>query len=800
MKVGGQDVRATWGEKRVRCLRYVKKMSDLSGARIHITGVVQGVGFRPFVYGLAQRLQLTGWVRNTSAGVDIEADGRAEALHAFMQALQEELPPLARIEEMAVSYQPANGFTRFEIVHSQAVAGGFQPVATDTAVCADCLRELFDPHDRRYRYPFINCTNCGPRFTIIQGMPYDRPQTTMSPFAMCPTCAAEYGNPLDRRFHAQPIACPVCGPQVWLEVSGQWRVVSEGEGAVQEARARLQAGQIVAVKGLGGFHLACDATQAAAVAELRRRKRRQEKPLAVMVGDAAAAARQCVLDEAAKALLTGRERPIVLLRRQADGTIADNVAPRQHDLGVMLPYTPLHYLLLEAAPGFPEALVMTSGNLSEEPIASDNEEARQRLAGLADAFLLHDRQIEARCDDSVVRVMPASPPTLPRHMPIRRARGYAPAPRRLPWGVPPLLATGGELKNAFCLTRDQYAFLSHHIGDMENYETLQAFERAVGHYERLFQIKPQLVAHDLHPDYLATRYALARAEAERMPAIGVQHHHAHIAAVMAEHGLRGDRPVIGVAFDGTGYGTDGAVWGGEFLIADYGGYERAAHLAYVPLPGGEKAIREPWRMALSWLAQAGIPWQADLPPVQYALAQEQSERALAALRQQLASGLNAPPTSSMGRLFDAAAALVGVRQVVSYEAQAAIELEALVDPAVEDLYPFAWVGETVDMGPALAQMVKEWGAGVPASTLSARFHNAIAAMTAAVCRRLRQRYQAREAALSGGVWQNATLLQRTVRELEKDGFVVYIHETTPTNDGGLALGQAAVAAWRQGTN
>lgn len=785
---------------RARCPRYVKKMSDLSGARIHITGVVQGVGFRPFVYGLAQRLQLTGWVRNTSAGVDIEADGGTGALHALTRALREELPPLARIEEMVVSYQPANGFTRFEIVHSQPVAGAFQPVAADVAICADCLRELFDPQDRRYRYPFINCTNCGPRFTIIQGMPYDRGQTTMGSFAMCAACAAEYENPLDRRFHAQPTACAVCGPQVWMEMSGEWSVVSEGEGAVQEARARLQAGEIVAIKGLGGFHLACDATNEATVAELRRRKGRQDKPLAVMVGDAAAAARQCVLDEAGQALLTGRERPIVLLRRRAESTIAPGVAPAQHDLGVMLPYTPLHHLLLAAAPGFPEALVMTSGNLSEEPIVSDNDEARQRLGGLADAFLLHDRRIEARCDDSVVRIVPAFPPTPSRRLSIRRARGYAPEPRRLPWAVPQLLAAGAELKNTFCLTRDQYAFLSHHIGDMENYETLQAYERTVAHYEQLFQIKPQLVAHDLHPDYLATRYALARAEAEGLPTVGVQHHHAHIAAVMAEHGLPGDRPVIGVAFDGTGYGEDGAVWGGEFLIADYGGYERAAHLAYAPLPGGEKAIREPWRMALGWLAQAGVPWDEALPPMQHALRLEHGETALAALRRQLASGLNAPPTSSIGRLFDAAAALIGVRQVVSYEAQAAIELEALVDAAVEERYPFAWAGETIDAAPALASLARDWRQGAPVAAMAARFHNTVAALTAAACRQLRQQHHIQEVALSGGVWQNVTLLRRTMRELAADGFVVYVHEAIPTNDGGLALGQAAVATWRRRTS
>ncbi|WP_374686201.1 carbamoyltransferase HypF, partial [Promineifilum sp.] len=595
---------------------------DTVGLRLHITGVVQGVGFRPFVYGLAQRLALTGWVRNTSSGVDIEVDGPAGALADFAAALRDELPPLARIDSLEASERPANGFTRFDILASRAEAGAFQPISPDMAVCPDCLRELFDPADRRYRYPFINCTNCGPRFTIIRDIPYDRPLTTMAAFPLCPDCAAEYADPLDRRFHAQPVACPVCGPRLWLERAGD-DAPPAGEDALQAARALLSAGRIVAVKGLGGFHLACDANDAAAVEELRRRKLRVDKPFAVMLPDIESARRHCRLSAAEEALLLSRARPIVIVARRPGSPLARALAPGQDAVGIMLPYTPLHHLLLERAPGFPEALVMTSGNLSEEPIAYTNAEARERLGGLADALLLHDREIQTRCDDSVMRVIEEEEesadfadyadlkrkkgqqvgPSAGAHvMPVRRSRGYAPFPVRLPWRGRPALATGAELKNTFCLTRDDYAFLSHHIGDLENYETLVSFEQGVAHLERLFRVRPEAIAYDLHPDYLATRYALERAGREGLPAVGVQHHHAHIAAGMAEHGLGQEAVVIGVAFDGTGYGDDGAIWGGEFLIAGYGGYERAAHLRYVPLPGGDRAVREPWRVALAGLA------------------------------------------------------------------------------------------------------------------------------------------------------------------------------------------------------
>ena len=593
---------------------------ELTGKRIQITGIVQGVGFRPFVYSLAIRYGLTGWVRNTSSGVDISAEGTLQALEEFVQALKDELPVLARINHISVEDYPVQGYPSFEITSSLAIDDAFQPISPDITTCPDCLRELFDPNDRRYRYPFINCTNCGPRFTIILDIPYDRPKTTMAGFPMCPQCEAEYQDPRDRRFHAQPVACPNCGPHIWLEIPGITGDTQayNGEEALLETQRLLAGGKIVAVKGLGGFHLACDATNPQAVAELRRRKLRVDKPFALMMPDLATIQAHCMVGEAEKDFLEARQRPVVILGRRAGSPIAREVTPGQDTLGVMLPYTPLHYLLFARHPLSPDmpppsALVMTSGNLSEEPIAFENNEALQRLSGLADAFLMHDRPIRTRCDDSVVRLAGKEV------YPVRRARGFAPYPIILPWELQPILATGSELKNTFCLTRGEYAFLSHHIGDMENYETLQSFEDGVAHYERLFRIQPEIIAYDLHPDYLATRYALQRSEASHIPALGVQHHHAHLAACMVENEIVGDEPVIGVAFDGTGYGEDGHIWGGEFLIASYQSYRRSVHLEYVPMPGGDKAIREPWRMALAWLSQAGLPWEPDLPPVRYSL-------------------------------------------------------------------------------------------------------------------------------------------------------------------------------------
>jgi hydrogenase maturation protein HypF len=760
------------------------------GLSIHITGIVQGVGFRPFIYNLAQRHHLTGWVRNTSAGVDIEVDGENAQLQAFVEHLKADVPPLARLDSISVTERPGSGFEQFEILHSEAVEGAFQPIPPDVAVCADCLREMNDPDDRRYRYPFINCTNCGPRFTIIQDIPYDRPKTTMAAFEMCSDCRAEYENPANRRFHAQPVACPTCGPKIWLEEfplakNGKRSVlIHVGEDGVQRARRQLAGGKILAVKGLGGFHLACDATNPNAVAELRRRKLRVDKPFAVMMLDYPTVKRHCHVSEAERALLQSPERPIVLLRRRATSRIARDLAPGQRALGVMLPYTPLHYLLLGRSKDFPEALVMTSGNLSEEPICTDNVEARTRLADLADAFLMHDRDIHVRTDDSVVRVHDQ------KIYPLRRSRGYSPFPVHLPWQVPPLLAVGAELKNTFCITNGNYAFLSHHIGDLENYETLQSFEQGIDHFEKLFRVKPQAIACDLHPNYLATRYALERAERENLPTFNIQHHHAHIAAVMAEHGLDGSHPVIGVSFDGTGYGEDGNIWGGEFLIADYAGFKRAAHLQYFPLPGGDAATRRPSRTALGLLYALGIDWDESLPTHADLCYEERT-----AIRAQLQHKLNSPLTSSMGRLFDAAAALAGVRQQVNYEAQAAIEFEALADPDETDCYQFTSHSSLITPRPAIEQLIADVLAGVPVPKISARFHNGVAEMVKTTCLRLSDQYDISEVALSGGVWQNMFLLQKTLALLEKEGFTVYTHSQVPANDGGLALGQAAIAGW-----
>jgi hydrogenase maturation protein HypF len=835
-------------------------MSDLRGVRIHITGVVQGVGFRPFVYGLAARLNLRGWVRNTSAGVDIEVDGDKSTLDDFLKRLRDEAPPLSRIDELTASFQPPNGFRSFDIVHSEAIPSAFQPISPDVSICPDCLRELFDPSDRRYRYPFINCTNCGPRFTIIQDIPYDRPKTTMSGFSLCPDCEREYKDPLDRRFHAQPVACPVCGPQVWLEMKDErGKKKKDGDEAIAEVQELLAEGKIVAIKGLGGFHLACDATNAQSVTELRNRKLRVDKPFALMMPDLETVERHCFVSDAERELLQSAARPIVLLKRKPESNIVREVAPGQDNIGVMLPYTPLHYLLLEkpqfdsslrggrtsrrspgltartgnplasgerllreerprtASPlgndgpleevesnnGFPDALVMTSGNLSEEPIATDNDEARERLSSLADAFLFHNRDIHIRCDDSVVRVFSAQSSVISESKPLkteywslntyplRRSRGYAPFPVKLPFEVPQILATGAELKNTFCITNKNYAFLSHHIGDMENYATLKSFEQGVEHFERLFRVKPVAIAHDLHPNYLATRYALRRAERDDLPAIAVQHHHAHIAACMAEHGLDGSHPVIGLAFDGTGYGDDGAIWGGEVLVADYKSYRRALHLGYFPLPGGDAAVKKPARTALALLWALGMDWDERLPSVAEFCA---DDRML--LKAQLEKKINAPLTSSIGRLFDAAAALAGVRQAVNYEAQAAIEFEALAEPAEAGSYPFEREQAVIGVRSAVEALVADALAGVPIPVISARFHNGLADVLRVATLELSRETGIREVALSGGVWQNITLLRRTLSLLQADGFRVYIHQQSPTNDGGLSLGQAVIAASR----
>jgi hydrogenase maturation protein HypF len=779
------------------------------GTKIHITGIVQGVGFRPFVYTQAVELQLKGWVCNTSAGVDIEINGESQVIDRFITALKTQAPPLARIDSVEVHQVPFQEFDHFEIVESKPVAEAFQPISPDISICPDCLRELFDPSDRRYRYPFINCTNCGPRLTIIEDIPYDRPNTTMRGFAMCPACLAEYTDPSNRRFHAQPVACPECGPQVWLESpanehSHHAKTLASGDAAILAVQKLLRKGMIVAIKGLGGFHLACDATNPRAVAELRRRKLRVDKPFALMMPDIAVVRQHCLLTEADHQLLESRERPIVIVERQATSSISSEVAPHQGTVGVMLPYTPLHYLLFAPPPGHKPGiapikaagmppLVMTSGNISEEPIATDNDEAQQRLAGLADAFLMHDRSIRTRCDDSVMRTFRGTT------FPIRRSRGYAPFPVYLTSTAPQVLATGGELKNTFCIVRDRYAFLSHHIGDMENIETYQSFQDGIAQYEALFRIKPVAIAYDLHPDYLASRYARQRADQEGLPAVGVQHHHAHIASCMAEYALPSGQPVIGVAFDGTGYGEDGAIWGGEFLLADYQSYRRLCHLKYVPLPGGDAAIRKPARIALANLWASNLDWEPDYPPVAALCAEE-----LSILKSQLKLRINTPYTSSMGRLFDAVAALCGIRQQVNYEAQAAIEFEMLADPHEGGVYDFVVEPDQtrqsdelqINTSPLFEDVLNDLSRQVRLSIISARFHNTVSKMVVDVCELIRQEHAIKQVVLSGGVWQNQTLLNRTYDLLTDRGFTVYTHRQVPVNDGGLALGQAVIAIHR----
>lgn len=767
-------------------------MTSIIGAKIHINGVVQGVGFRPFVYNLAKKLGIQGWVRNTSAGVDIEADATKETLDHFINALKNEAPPLARIDDITVEYSTANGHQDFTIIPSTPIPHAFQPISPDVSICDDCLRELFSPDDRRYRYPFINCTNCGPRFTIIKDIPYDRPNTTMANFPLCDDCAQEYHDPTNRRFHAQPVACPVCGPHIWLEIQGQ--EVEKQDNALSLARDMIKQGKILAIKGLGGFHLACDATNQQAVVTLRQRKLRVDKPFALMFPDIQTVENHCFVSPSERNLLSSRERPIVLLYRKPESNIVAEVAPQQKTLGVMLPYTPLHYLLMEQSDDFPPALVMTSGNISEEPIATDNEEARHRLSSLADAFLMHNRDIYVRCDDSVLRTISFANLSSPVSdmspiYPIRRSRGYAPYPVKLPENAPPLLAVGGELKNTFCLTNQDYAFLSQHIGDMENYETYLSFTQGIDHFERLFRVKPEVIASDMHPDYLSSRYAEERAQNEELSLIRVQHHHAHIASCMAENRISLEDTVIGLACDGTGYGDDGAIWGGEIILTRYDQYERLGHLTYFPLPGGDQAIRNPARIALALLWSINLPWDERLAPVQHLCASDRTT-----IKLQLEKQINTIPTSSMGRLFDAVAALCGLRQTINYEAQAAIELENYADPAESGYYPFFWKAMRLHFNEAIEQIIQDILAGVPVSTISARFHNGLARGLYQAVKQIHKSTGVNKIVLSGGVWQNITLLERTLTLLNKDDFIVYIHKEVPTNDGGISLGQAMVGA------
>ncbi|TPQ17076.1 carbamoyltransferase HypF [Streptomyces sporangiiformans] len=773
-----------------------------------VRGVVQGVGFRPYLYGLATELRLSGRVSNTGDGVVVEVEGEAGAVARFRERIAAEAPPLAQVESVDALDVPAVGDSGFTIVPSRSGGPVRTLVAPDTATCRDCLAELADPADRRHRHAFITCTHCGPRFTIVTGLPYDREHTTMAGFAMCADCAREYRDPADRRFHAQPVACPACGPRLRLVPAGRAGAMpggaEEGEDPIDAARALLAQGAILAVKGLGGYHLACDATNPRAVAELRRRKARGDKPFAMMARDIADIERLVDVGPVERDLLTGPVRPVVLMRRRrgvppGSGAVvpAEEVAPGSPDLGFMLPYTPVHHLLLglgaqaDAGGAAPRLLVMTSGNLAGEPIVTDDTEALDRLAGLADAWLLHDRPIHVPCDDSVVRVLDGEP------LVLRRSRGHAPLPVILPVPVTAALAVGGDLKNTFCLGEGRKAWLSAHIGDMDDLATQRAFERAEEQLESVTGVRPRILVADRHPAYRSGQWARRRADGR--PLGRVQHHHAHIASAMAEHGLDGSRRVIGVAFDGTGYGDDAAVWGGEFLLAGYGGFTRFAHLAYVPLPGGDAAVERPYRMALAHLRAAAIPWRGDLPCVVACPPDE-----LAVLDVQLERGLHCVPTSGMGRLFDAVSSLAGVCHRAGYEAQAAIELEAAaVDTPAEDdpRYTFGLTGAarpgvplTADPAPLLAAIADDVRGGIPVPLVAARFHGAVARLVRRVCAAARDASGLETVALSGGVFANALLSSLCARGLRQDGFTVLRHQRIPPNDGGLALGQLVVAA------
>jgi hydrogenase maturation protein HypF len=748
-------------------------------SRVRVEGVVQGVGFRPFVHALAERFGLTGMVGNDGRGVFVEVEGHRASVTAFIDALLTEAPPLAVVERVTTASIRPTGATGFAIVASPKDGEHTALVAADTATCDDCLAELFDRDDRRFRYPFVNCTNCGPRFTIVLDVPYDRPNTTMAGFAMCADCATECADPADRRFHAQPVCCPACGPA--LRLLDQAGNDVDGD-AVAEAALRLRDGAVVAVKGLGGFHLAADAGSQPAVAALRGRKRREEKPFAVMVAGIEAAQSVCHVSDAEASALAAPARPVVLLaRRDGDVGMAASVAPGNRSLGVMLPYTPLHHLLLDAFGG---PLVMTSGNLSDEPIAYEDDDARSRLATIADCFLVHNRPIHIRTDDSVARVVRG------REMVLRRSRGHAPRPVALPWALPrPVLACGAELKSTFCVAKGRRAFVSHHIGDLENYETLRSFTTGIEHFCRLFEVEPEVVAHDLHPEYLSTKHAF---EMEGVELVGVQHHHAHVASCLADNGEVG--PVVGLAFDGLGWGTDGTVWGGEVLVADLTGFERAGHLDVVAMPGGTAAIREPWRMAAAHLDAC---FGSDVSPDLAVLARNRPrwDDVIAVAR----AGLSSPLTSSCGRLFDAVAALIGVRDVVSYEGQAAIELEQLADPAETGSYPVA-----IGAGPPLRvagsdlirAVVDDLSAGTPPPVIAARFHNGLAAAAVAVAVQVAGAAGLDTVALSGGAFQNVLLLTGVTDGLEAAGLRILTHHQVPPNDGGISLGQTAVAGAR----
>ncbi len=779
----------------------------LTRTQIQIKGIVQGVGFRPFVFALARRSALKGQVLNNSVGVLVDVEGEECQIKQFISELKTNPPPLSNIESIEFSnYEHTVNYSDFRIVESNSNGAKIMPISADIATCQDCLREMFDPKNRRYRYPFINCTNCGPRFTIIENIPYDRKQTTMRDFEMCEDCRIEYENPLDRRFHAEPTACADCGPKVFLisnQIEPQRRKdAEENEDAIGKTRQLLQNGKILAVKGIGGFHLVCDALDTEAVKNLRARKYREDKPFALMANSIEVIKKYCFVSEAESELLLSKERPIFLLEIKPNAPIPEEIAPKAKNLVFMLPYTPLHYLLLENQA---KPLVMTSGNISDEPICYEDSEVNERLKTIADFYLLHNRRIHIRTDDSVVRVLKLEEiypqintdghrlekdkSQITNHksqIVVRRSRGYAPAPIKTAVKFEKqILACGAELKNTFCLTRDNYAFVSHHIGDLENLETLRSFTTGIEHYKRLFNLKPEIVAYDLHPEYLSTKYAL-EIDATK---IGVQHHHAHIASCLADNEIEGE--VIGVAFDGLGLGTDGKLWGGEFFVADFLQAERIAHLEYMPMPGGAKAIREPWRMAAVYLQKT---FGDDFLNLEIPFVQTLNKSAWKTIRQMTTTETNSPRTSSMGRLFDGVASLLGLRDVVNYEGQAAIELEAIVEKNCADGYVFdiAENESIIKISDVIHQIIKDMLAGVSPQIISAKFHFGVAQLIGFIARRIRNERKLNRVALSGGVFQNMLLLEQTCQILKSDGFDVFTHRRVPTNDGGISLGQAAI--------
>lgn len=760
--------------------------------RLEISGIVQGVGFRPFVYSQAKKIGLKGFVGNESKGVFIEIEGEEKKLNEFIEHLKADAPPLAHISEIKLQTIELKDETDFKIIESESQDADFTLISPDISVCEDCLQELFDKNNRRYLYPFINCTNCGSRFTITKTIPYDRPNTTMSIFTMCVVCRAEYENPLDRRFHAQPISCWDCGPKLsFFNAETQRRKDKINE--IEQTKDALKKGEIIAIKGIGGFHLACDARNEKAIESLRQRKGRIDKPFAVMCKDLETAQKFVEINEAEIEILTSKERPIVLLKKKIDCKLSEKIAPNNQFLGVMLPYSPLHYLLFD---NDLDVFVMTSGNFSNEPIIKDNDEALEKLSHLADSFLLHDREIFVQCDDSVVRVFTTEITENTEkncknnsvnsvvNLPYRRSRGYAPFPVELPFAVPQILAVGGELKSTFCLTKENFAFMSQHIGDMENLETLRAFENASEQMKRLFKVEPEIVVGDLHPNYLSSNWA----KKTYPNFVAVQHHHAHIASVMAENGVN-DEKVIGFAFDGTGYGLEGKIWGGEVFYGDYEKFERLTHLRYFPLVGGDASVKNVYRMALSVLRDAEIEWTEDLTCVSFCSETEQK-----ILSKQLENNLNIVQTSSFGRLFDAIASIANIRHKATYEAQAAIEFEAILDETISESYHFDISENEIDYRNLVREIVRDIRVNIDKSIISAKFHNAVADLILQLSLKYRKSLNLNKIALSGGCFQNVALVKKSIKLLRQNEFEVLTHKLVPPNDGGLALGQAVIAA------